>query len=230
LKNYFRIIGLFLLVFVNAMLVGQTNSPAPYCNGRISIPGSAISRDRRTVPYQFHVNDFIDCFETTGASGNISNCGSGCNGGPNNYANYCQHLLQVTPGQTISCRVQSGITYAQGFAIFVDWNQDNQFNLPGRTSCQHRWLPAGRHFHHHYVCGTTESTQWCLSDACALRLRYIRSQYYSMWNIWLRGNRRLYYLRWNGSSKCWCCVCNCFRCFTYLCRSNTEYERCQQLF
>ena len=123
--SYFSLVICLLTLSVGQ---SQTNSPAPYCNGgynsgNCNQPGPSNSTTN-------FVNDFIDCFETVGGNSNISNCNSGCNGGPNNYANYCQHYLQVTPGQTIACRVQSGITYAQGFAIFVDWNQDNQFNLP----------------------------------------------------------------------------------------------------
>jgi hypothetical protein len=70
----------------------------------------------------------IDCFNTTGASVNIVNNNSGCNGLPNNYIFYCNPLV-VVPGQTVTCNLKSGLNFSQGFAIFIDWNQDNIFQL-----------------------------------------------------------------------------------------------------
>ena len=116
------------VLFLHIELAAQSTSPAPYCavnyaNGQCNQPGPSNS------PGNF-INDFIDDFVTTGGNTNISNIGSGCNGGPGNYMNYCQHYLAVSPGQTIVATLKSGITFAQGFAIFIDWNQDNTFNVP----------------------------------------------------------------------------------------------------
>ncbi|MDI1354393.1 MAG: gliding motility-associated C-terminal domain-containing protein [bacterium] len=108
---------------------GQSSSPAPYCNGGYT-SGNCLQGGPTNTPGN-SVNDFIDFFNTTGGNTNITNNNSGCNAGPNNYINYCQHYLAVSPGQTITCNIRSGIIYSQGFAIFVDWNQDNTFNQPG---------------------------------------------------------------------------------------------------
>lgn len=73
---------------------------------------------------------------------NISATNSGCNGGPNNFAFYCGHFLSVSPGQTIVCNVNSGITYPQGFSIWIDWNQDNTFQHPGEQVAATSNIPA----------------------------------------------------------------------------------------
>ncbi len=118
---------LILLMLMPWFGVAQgTSNPAPYCNGSYS-SGQCNQPGASNSPGNF-VNDFIDNFSTTGGNTNISNLSSGCNGQANNYMNYCAHYLAVSPGQTITATIQSGITYAQGFAIFVDWNQDNTFN------------------------------------------------------------------------------------------------------
>ncbi len=117
----------FLAVLVSCLPAGAqvSNTSAPYCQGTYATglcnqPGPSNTAGNS-------INDFIDCVQTTGAVNNINNCGSGCNGLGNNFALYCSHYLQVNAGQTISMTVQSGITYAQGFAVWIDWNQDNTF-------------------------------------------------------------------------------------------------------
>ena len=128
---------LLLLVYVVNLgaLISQNFSPAPYCVG-LNSTGSCSQPGPPNAPGN-GINDFIDCFETFGANSNINNCNSGCNnsptgtGGNSNFQYFCSHYLQVDPGQTITCVVRSGNTFAQGFAIFVDWNQDNVFNVPG---------------------------------------------------------------------------------------------------
>lgn len=123
--------ALVLLMAPNGTIVAQGGnaSPAPYCNGGYT-SGNCLQGGPTNTPGN-SVNDFIDVFVTSGGNTNINNAGSGCNGNANNYANYCQHYLAVTPGQIITCTIQSGIIYSQGFAIWVDWNQDNVFQNPG---------------------------------------------------------------------------------------------------
>ncbi|MCU0361209.1 MAG: GEVED domain-containing protein, partial [Bacteroidia bacterium] len=129
MHKQFQMVFFLSLVYLNTALFSQSNNPAPYtgvsynqvpCNqtGPSNTPGNFI-------------NDFINSFNTTGGLSNITNNNSGCCGLPNNYINYaCLHHMVVAPGQTITCNMQSGITFAQGFAIFIDWNQDLAFNLP----------------------------------------------------------------------------------------------------
>lgn len=110
--------------------VSQSWNPAPFCaplTGSWSVPCSqpAPSND----PNNF-INDFVNSFTTTGAVTNINNMNSGCCGLPNSYIFYCNHPLVVTAGQTLTLSVQSASVWAGGFAIFIDWNQDNTFQLP----------------------------------------------------------------------------------------------------
>jgi gliding motility-associated-like protein len=48
------------------------------------------------------------------------------------------------PGQVITCNLQSGIIFDQGFAVFIDWNQNNVFDLPQeRVAATPNVPPAG---------------------------------------------------------------------------------------
>lgn len=122
------IFTLFSILLSSLFLLSQ--SPAPYCpvsysNVICNQPGPSNSPGNS-------INDFINSFSTVGAVNNIVNNNSGCNGNPNNYIRYnCnQYFLKVLPGQVITCNIQSGITFAQGFAVFIDWNQNNIFDVP----------------------------------------------------------------------------------------------------
>src|SRR4051812_37072673 len=121
---------LFLAIcFIQIAVSAQNGNPAPYCNGGYS---SGTCKQGGPSNNQGNwVNDFINTFQTSGGNDNINNVNSGCNGGPNNYNFYCNHYLAVSPGQVITCTLQSGITFPQGFAIWIDWNQDNTFQNPG---------------------------------------------------------------------------------------------------
>jgi gliding motility-associated-like protein len=134
------------LVFAGLMLSSLNGSsqalvgPAPYCfplysqqpcnnNGPSNAPGNWS-------------NDFINSFQTTGGSVNITNNNSGCNSqsfpniGTRNYFYHgCQHYMVATAGSTCTATFQSGNTYDQGFALFVDWNQDNAFNVTNEKVC-----------------------------------------------------------------------------------------------
>lgn len=127
--------------------------PAPYCfpiysqqpcnnNGPSNAPGNWS-------------NDFINSFSTTGGSTNITNNNSGCNSqtfpavGTRNYWYHgCQHYMVATAGQNCTATFQSGNTYPQGFALFVDWNQDNVFNVTNEKVCfdPGPWVPAAASF------------------------------------------------------------------------------------
>jgi gliding motility-associated-like protein len=131
MKSFRHILSIIFAV-LTALVVAQPSNPAPYCTGNYAT-GTCNQPNASNSPLN-SINDFINDFNTTGANVNITNNNSGCNptGGPTNYYNYsCQHYIQVTPGQTITCNIRSGITYAQGFAMWVDWNQDNVFQNPG---------------------------------------------------------------------------------------------------
>jgi len=103
----------------------QSNNSAPYCQGGYST-GQCNQPGPSNTAGNF-INDFIDCVQTAGAGVNINNCNSGCNQLGNNYALYCSQYMQVSAGTTISMTIQSGITFAQGFAVWVDWDQNGAF-------------------------------------------------------------------------------------------------------
>lgn len=123
MKKLLLIASLFFNILTNY-------AQAPYCGVNYNnIPCNQPGPSNQAGNF---INDFINSFNTTGATVNIVNNNSGCNGNPFNFIHYnpCQHYLGVNPGQVIVCNLQSGITYAQGFAIFIDWNQNNIFDLP----------------------------------------------------------------------------------------------------
>ncbi|MFO0436074.1 MAG: GEVED domain-containing protein [Sphingobacteriaceae bacterium] len=119
------------------MFAQPGNLPAPYCMPAYNMtpcnnPGPSNS------PGNF-INDFINSVKTIGGNVDINNLNTGCNSqnffssfGIRNYIYHkCQHNLTATPGQAITFSVGVGILYAQGVAIFIDWNLDNVFQTPG---------------------------------------------------------------------------------------------------
>jgi hypothetical protein len=126
MKRIFKIIIVLLVLQLKSY--SQTNNPSPYCAPvYLNVPCNQGGPSNSPSAY---INDNINNFSTSGAVVNISNLNSGCNGMANNYIYYCHHNLQVNPNTVISCSLQSGITSGQGFAIFIDWNQDNVFQIP----------------------------------------------------------------------------------------------------
>lgn len=120
-------ITLFIFLLAHTFFAQVAN---PYCfgnytSGQCNQPGPSNSPGNG-------INDFINSVNTQGANQNICNNNSGCNGNASNYTYYSgTNLMDASPGQTITMNVQSGITFAQGFAVFIDWNQNNVFDLPG---------------------------------------------------------------------------------------------------
>ncbi|MBK7818981.1 MAG: hypothetical protein IPJ60_16665 [Sphingobacteriaceae bacterium] len=112
--------------------------PAPFCMpmyGAWAIPCNQGGPSNSAGNW---INDFINSFNTTGAVINITNNNSGCNsqnfpsiGQRNYFFHGCQHYLVVNPGQVITCNVQNGIVFGQGNSVFIDWNGNSVFNLPG---------------------------------------------------------------------------------------------------
>lgn len=89
------------------------------------------------------IQDYIDDFSTTGAIVNISNLNTGCNGSfPQNYTYHPNINLTVAQGCNFSATMQCGY-FGQGFAIWVDWNQDLDFNDAGEY-CYNSGTAAGQ--------------------------------------------------------------------------------------
>lgn len=75
--------------------------------------------------------DYIENFSTTGGITNISNLNSGCSAGNYNYHTATKVTINYTG--TFNFTVQSGSSWSQGFRIWVDWNNDFDFNDPGEN-------------------------------------------------------------------------------------------------
>ena len=132
----------YILLFILGVLGSQAKlfaqigvGPGPYCMPLVSQVPCNASGPSNNPGNAF--NDFIDNFSTSGGNVNIVNLNSGCNTqnfpgiGNRNYINYgCTNFLAVNPGQVITFTLQTGIIFPQGFAIFIDWNQDNIFQTP----------------------------------------------------------------------------------------------------
>jgi PKD repeat protein len=78
--------------------------------------------------------DYIDQFSTTGGTTNVTNNFSGCNGNPNNYIDLsATQILTISPGGTFNLTVQSGSAWDQGFAVWIDYNDNGSFLDPGEA-------------------------------------------------------------------------------------------------
>lgn len=107
--------------------VQTAKSQAPYCTPNTTNPCS------QSGTQGIATNDVINSFWTTGGITNINNQNSGCNSqcSPANYTFFspiANRVLTVARGQAFQVHVQCGITYSQGFAVWVDWNQNNAYS------------------------------------------------------------------------------------------------------
>ncbi|MFO0356462.1 MAG: GEVED domain-containing protein, partial [Sphingobacteriaceae bacterium] len=127
--------------------------PAPYCMPIYGAWAQPCNQGGPSNAPGNWINDFINSFSTTGANVNITNNNSGCNAqtfpnmGPRNYFYHgCQHYMVAMPGQVIQCSVQSGNVYGQGFAVFIDWNNDGIFQVPGERVAATPGVPTAATF------------------------------------------------------------------------------------
>jgi GEVED domain/Secretion system C-terminal sorting domain len=128
LKVSFSSLSILVLTLFFFKNPGQTNNPGAYCVGSYSyVPCSGPGPPNAGGNA---VNDFLDSLYTTGANQNLSTISPGCNGLPNNYIYNCNQYLECSPGQTVQLHLKSGNPYAQAFFLFIDWNQNFQFDLP----------------------------------------------------------------------------------------------------
>lgn len=126
------------LILSLLMLIGELGAQyclptyTNVCFNPVSTPGNPAITD-----------DNINNFWTTGAVTNISNMNTGCNGVlPNNHTFFSSMMLTVNAGSTFTANVQcnpgqvAGQSFAQGFKIWIDWNQDGVFdNSTTGTAC-----------------------------------------------------------------------------------------------
>lgn len=75
--------------------------------------------------------DLINSFSTTGGVSNITNNNTGCGTGSLQYYTYYSAMgASQIQGQTVNVSLQSGASWAQGFRIWIDWNNDLDFLDP----------------------------------------------------------------------------------------------------
>lgn len=121
--------------------------PAPYCLPTYNASSTPCNQPGASNTAGNTINDFIDSFNTTGAFSNITDNNNGCQTQTLSSAlvNYffkgCPTYLRTLPGQVVTCNFKSGIIYDQGFAVFVDWNSNSIFDLPGERVCAVAGLP-----------------------------------------------------------------------------------------
>lgn len=114
--------------------------------------------------------DQIVHFSTNGGSINISNTTNGCSGGIDGYGDFTSMSASVSLGSSFGFSVQSGPSYSQGQTIWIDWNQDYDFNDPGEQVWQSTgWSTALQtgtiNVPNTAIPGTTRMRVRCNSDA-----------------------------------------------------------------
>ena len=75
--------------------------------------------------------DYINKFSTTNGVANITNNNTGCNMQPNNFIYYAGMTVSAAQGCSFGVSMKSGNAYPQGFAIWIDWNSDFDYNDAG---------------------------------------------------------------------------------------------------
>jgi PKD repeat protein len=103
------VFSIFLLSLNGKAQVISTD-PAPYCAVDATLANCGT-------------NDYINNF----TFGTLSNLGSGCNAtGPAYYTRWA-NTTSVLPGSTYTMTIQGATTKPNGFAVWIDYNRDNDF-------------------------------------------------------------------------------------------------------
>ncbi|MBI4648614.1 MAG: hypothetical protein HY738_19025 [Bacteroidia bacterium] len=92
------------------IISADTTSPTGYC-----IP---------TYTNLCSTDDYINNFTFN----TLSKLNSGCNGNTDNYILDLTITTKVYPGQTYPISMQSGSSWSQGFGVWIDYNQDGDFD------------------------------------------------------------------------------------------------------
>jgi len=159
MKRITRNIAMACLLFAAFVTTTKVNAqalvgPAPFCfptYGAWAIPCNQGGPSNTPGNW---INDFVNSFNTSGAVVNIVNNNTGCgtqnfpgNGQRNYWFFGCDHYLVVNPGQVITCNIQNGNIWAQGDAVFIDWNGDGVFQVPAERVCSSPSILSGPGFH-----------------------------------------------------------------------------------
>jgi len=72
--------------------------------------------------------DFINNFTTTGGTTNITNNGTGCNGGAGGYGNFTAQIVTAAAGANFTVNVTPGGAWTEGYRVWADFNQNGTFD------------------------------------------------------------------------------------------------------
>jgi hypothetical protein len=127
MKRLFGLIGYTIVSLFVLAASGSQMKAQSYC-----IPVSALGCS---------ASDYINGFTFV----NLSNLNSGCNNLNGTGYSYFNTLgaAQTMAGQSYSFTVQIGTPYAQGIAIWIDFDQNGTFDAPERVYASTAALPSG---------------------------------------------------------------------------------------
>src|SRR3989304_3672578 len=97
---------IFIFLFINSIINAQYCEPSTDCTDS-------------------HV---IENFYTENANIDISNLNSGCNDATNGYTYFAGTTVQVDQYSSFDINVQTEGSYSEGFGIWIDYNQDGDFD------------------------------------------------------------------------------------------------------
>ncbi|WP_207434174.1 Ig-like domain-containing protein [Sabulibacter ruber] len=101
---------------------GKTTTSAP-----VTVSSVVPSYCAATYSTGCSAADFINNFSFHTLANNNSGCSNGTSPGYTSYAPTGALTTTVTRGQTYRVSIQSGASYAQGFGIWIDYNNDKDF-------------------------------------------------------------------------------------------------------
>ncbi len=126
------LISLLVLGLMPFLGLAQSTNPAPYC-----LPNQTYSCANPSTPAWIHDFSFTG---TPPPVNPINQVATGCNGNANNYIYYTNlPAVEVTPGNSYNIRATTAPAPAlpgcgcHGFAVYIDYNQDGDFDDPGEA-------------------------------------------------------------------------------------------------
>lgn len=167
-----------LIIIIITVLISNFSFAQPTSGGYCTATGTFYNQPCFNP---WSTNDMIDNFWTTGGISDISNLLSGCStSGIDNYSDFTGNVLVTSPSAVITLNIQgavngsngeclqgSGGCYAQGFAVWIDWNQDLDFNDPGEKVFE---SPSSGH---QVFTGTFTVPSYVLCDDYRMRARAV---------------------------------------------------------
>lgn len=116
MKSIYPHLQFMFLLLAGLVTTSLSASAQTYCNPSFSIGCTS--------------GDYCESFSTTGGITNITNNNTGCQ--TNNGINYYSGMTHTAiHGQTVNFTIKNCPNWSESYKIYVDWNQDYDFNDPG---------------------------------------------------------------------------------------------------